>query len=95
MVKKGFIYFLGCKNNDEVKPLCVMLPKINGYRVLVRLGLIKDKQLLKLKKDLMVNKWNLIEFLKESFHGVCLSTIIVDFVFKIGTNYYPQAFLVY
>ena len=43
----------------------------------------------------MVNKWNLIEFLKESFHGVCLSAIIVDFVFKIGTNYYPQAFLVY
>ena len=61
----------------------------------VRLGLIKDKQLLKLKKVLMVNKWNLIEFLKESFHGVCLSAIIVDFVFKIGTNYYPQAFLVY
>ena len=60
--------------------------------VLVRLGLIKDKQLLKLKKDSMVNKWNLIEFLKESFHGVCLSAIIV---FKIGTNYYPQAFLVY
>ena len=30
--KKGFIYFLGYKNNDEVKPLCVMLPKINGYR---------------------------------------------------------------
>ena len=30
---------------------------------------------------------------KEGSHCICLSVILIDFVFKIGKNYYPQMFL--
>ena len=29
--KKGFKYFIGYQDNDKIKPLCIMLPKITGY----------------------------------------------------------------
>ena len=29
--KKGFKYFIGCKENEKVKPLCVMPPKMSIY----------------------------------------------------------------
>ena len=29
--KEGFIYFIGYKNKDKVKPMCVMHPKMSGY----------------------------------------------------------------
>ena len=32
MVKKSFKYYFGYKCNEKVKPLCIMLPKISGYR---------------------------------------------------------------
>ena len=28
--KKGFKYFIDYKDNDKVKPFCIMLPKMNG-----------------------------------------------------------------
>ena len=31
MVKKGFKYLIECKGDDEIKPLCIMLPKMSGY----------------------------------------------------------------
>ena len=30
---------------------------------------------------------------KESSHYICLSVILIDFVFEMGKNYYPQVFL--
>ena len=30
--KKGFKYFIGYEDNDKVTPLCIMLPKMSGYR---------------------------------------------------------------
>ena len=32
LVKKGFKYFIGYKDNQKVKPLCIILPKIRGLR---------------------------------------------------------------
>ena len=32
MVKKGFKYFIGCKDDKEVRPLCKLLPKMSAYR---------------------------------------------------------------
>ena len=29
--KKAIKYFIGDKDNEKVKPLCTMLPKMNGY----------------------------------------------------------------
>ena len=29
--KKGFKYFIGYKDDEKVKPLCIMLPKMSGY----------------------------------------------------------------
>ena len=29
--KKDFKYFIGYKNDDKIKPLCITLPKMNGY----------------------------------------------------------------
>lgn len=32
--KKGFKYFTGCKDDDdEIKPLCIALPKINIKKI--------------------------------------------------------------
>ena len=49
--RKGFKYFIGHKNDEKVKPFCIMLPKMNGY--LENCGeskymffLIKDDELL-------------------------------------------------
>ena len=30
--KKGFKYFIGYKDNENVVPLCLRLQKLNGYR---------------------------------------------------------------
>ena len=30
--KKGFKYFIGYKDSKNVRPLCVMIPKISGQR---------------------------------------------------------------
>ena len=30
--KKSFKYFIGYKDNKKVKSLCIMLPKMSGYR---------------------------------------------------------------
>ena len=30
--KKGFKYFIGNKNAKKIKPLCIFLPKMIGYR---------------------------------------------------------------
>ena len=29
--KKGLKYFIGYKDDEKVKPLCIMLPKMSGY----------------------------------------------------------------
>ena len=29
--KKGFNNFIGYRDNEKVKPLCIMLPKVSGY----------------------------------------------------------------
>ena len=30
--KKGFKHVIGCKHDEKVKPLCIMLPKMSGYK---------------------------------------------------------------
>ena len=29
--KKGFKYFIGCKDGKKVRPLCILLPKMTAY----------------------------------------------------------------
>ena len=29
--KKGFKYFIGCKDDKKVRPLCILLPKMRAY----------------------------------------------------------------
>ena len=29
--RKGYKYFVGYKNDEEITPLCVLLPKLGGY----------------------------------------------------------------
>ena len=30
--KNGFKYFIGCQNGKQVRPLCIMFPKLSTYR---------------------------------------------------------------
>ena len=32
LVKKGFKYFIGCRDPKNIKPLCIFFPKISAYR---------------------------------------------------------------
>ena len=32
MVKEGCKYFIGCKDGKNVRPLCILLPKMRAYR---------------------------------------------------------------
>ena len=29
--KEGYKYFIGCQEGETVKPLCIILPQMNGY----------------------------------------------------------------
>ena len=31
LVKKGFKYFIGYKDDEKVKPFCIIIPKMRGY----------------------------------------------------------------
>ena len=47
---KNFKYFIGCKDDKKVQPLCIILPKMSVYVVLMKLNIIffiKDDQFLK------------------------------------------------
>ena len=49
--KKGLKYFIGNKDDEKVKPLCIMLPKMSGYiKVLMKLNICPFR--LKMK-----NRW--------------------------------------
>ena len=53
--KKGFKYFIGCKDDDKIKPLCIILLKMSGYvegfdETKYMSFLIKDKELLEVYK---------------------------------------------
>ena len=50
--KKCFKYFIGYKDDDKIKPLCIMLPKFSGYvkcfdETKYMSFLIEDEKLLK------------------------------------------------
>ena len=31
--KQGFQYFIGYKDNKKIKPLCIVFPETNAYRI--------------------------------------------------------------
>ena len=50
--KKGFKNFIGYKDDDKIKPFCIMLPKVSGCvkcfdETKCKYFLIQDKKLLK------------------------------------------------
>ena len=49
--RKGFKYFIGCKDAERIRPLCIYLPKMSAYRrdfeeIKYMSFLIKDDELL-------------------------------------------------
>ena len=130
--KKSYKYFTGYKDDEKVKPFCIMLPKMSRYikrfdETKYMSSLIKDGKLLKnYNKILELVSSSIIKGFDsklpvcnekywktnvkyyegkintnchnngipmEGCHGVCLSVILIDSVFKMGKNYYPRVFL--
>ena len=88
MVKKGFKFFIGYKDAKKIRPLCILLPKMSGYRkdfdeTKSMSFSIKDDELLKRHNEI----WEKVEnIIKNSYNG------------KISTNFHnnkiPKDFLV-
>ena len=61
--EEGFKYFIGCQENEIVKPLCIILPQMNGYIKYFENGgknmsyLIKNSELWEKYEDI----WNVIK----------------------------------
>ena len=52
--KNGSKFFTGCKSNGEIKPLCIMVPKVSGYvNILMNLNTYLNKIL---DKNSNINK---------------------------------------
>ena len=61
--EEGFKYFIGCQENEIVKPLCIILPQMNGYIKYFENGgknmsyLIKNSEVWEKYEDI----WNVIK----------------------------------
>ena len=51
----GLKYFIGYKNNEIVKPLCIILPQMSGYIILWNSG--KNMSFM-IKNDICLDKYN-------------------------------------
>ena len=56
---KGFKYFIGYKKDDIVRPLCIILPQMNGYIKYFENG--SKNMSFFIKDDDMLNKYNKIQ----------------------------------
>ena len=93
--KKGFKYFSGYNNYDQVKPLCIMLPKLSGYvtffnGTMYMSFMIEEEKLLKA----YIKVWNKIRNImkKDLIVNQCtiikkLKTKIKSYDGKIYTNF--------
>ena len=129
---EGFKHFIGYKESEIIKPLCIISPQMSGYIKYFENGgkimsfLIKDNEAQKKDKQI----WNAIKnklgikfhskpiheekylkvkvkefdgvvktnFLsndipKENMHYICIASITIDSVLKIGKKNYPQVYL--
>ena len=94
--EEGFEYFIGYQENEIVKPLCIILPKMNGYIKYFDNGgknmsfLIKNSEVWKKYEDI----WNIIkDKLNIKFHSQpiyknkCLKVKVGEFDGSIKTNF--------
>ena len=49
--KEGFKYFIGYQKNEIVKPLCIILPQMNGYTKYIKYFKNESKNMSFLIKD--------------------------------------------
>ena len=56
MANEGFKYFIGYKNDEIVRPLCVILPQMNGYIKYFENG--SKNMSFSIKDDDMLYKYN-------------------------------------
>ena len=54
----GFKYFIGCEEDEIVKPLCIILPQMSGYRKYFEKG--GKKMSFLIKDDDVLDKYNKI-----------------------------------
>ena len=93
--EEGFKYFIGYQEDEIVKPLCIMLPQINGYIKYFDNGgknmslLIKNSEVWEKYEDI----WNVIENkLNINFHSQpvyenkYLKAKVREFIGSIKTN---------
>ena len=63
----GFTYFIGYKEGENVKPLCIILPQMTGYIKYFENG-GKNLSFI-IKDDMCLNKYKIKEKLKIKFHS--------------------------
>ena len=93
--KEGFKYFIGYQKNEIVKPLCIILPQMNGYIKYFKNGgknkssLIRDEEVWEKYKDIwyvIENKLG-IKFNSEPIYDKTYLKAKVRICSKIKTNF--------
>ena len=104
----GYKYFIGYQEDEVVKPLCIILPQMNGY--IKVWNVIKNKLGIKFPcKPIYENKYlkskerefdgdvktNFLSngLAKENMYYTCISCITIDSVLKMNKKHYPQVYL--
>ena len=98
--EEGFKYFIGYQEDEIVKPLCIILPQMNGYIKYFDNGgknmsfLIKNSYVWEKYDDGSI-KTNFLgnNLPKENMYYACISCITLDFVLKMNKKNYPQVYL--
>ena len=73
----GFKYFIGYKEDDIVKPLCIILPRVSGYRKCFENG--ARNMSFVIRDDDVLNKYNKIwNKIKKTFNIKCHSMPLYD-----------------
>ena len=91
---EGFKYFIGYQEDEIVKPLCIILPQMNGYIKWWNeyVFLIKKVKVREFAGNIKTN------FLgnglpNENTYYTCIAYITADSVLKINNTKYPQVYL--
>ena len=89
----GFKYFIGYKEGEIVKPLCIILPQMTGYIKYFENGgknmsfVIKDDDVLDKYNEI----WDMIP--KENVHYACIAGITIDSVMRMEKKNYLHVYL--
>ena len=93
--EEGFRYFIGCQEDEIVKPLCIILPQMNGYIKYFENGgkiiiLIKNSEVWEKYEDILnviKNKLNIKFHSQPIYENKYLKTKVREFSGSIKTNF--------